>query len=87
MTENRDNDMLGDIALGAGIEPNDSPNHRSPIIHTNYDKWTKFLELQDRQMMEFIKTIQDPKRPLGLALPEFNPDNKDADAGTWCNIQ
>lgn len=62
----------------------------SPIlrpIRTERDQWHNLLELQQRNMMELMKSFLDPNlRKVKVTLPEYNPDNPgDADAQAWCN--
>lgn len=83
------NDQLGTPSSGVGMnqETEDHAEGRtSPIIRTEQDRWRNLLQSQHRSMMELMKTILKPKkREPKLILPEFNPDDHEADAQAWCN--
>ncbi|GBP69406.1 hypothetical protein EVAR_54825_1 [Eumeta japonica] len=58
-----------------------SPEHvpTSEVLRkSDNNQWRDILELQNRNMIELIKAIQTPCRPL-ISLLEFNPEQPNVD--------
>ncbi|XP_072946844.1 uncharacterized protein [Epargyreus clarus] len=66
----------------------DHPAGQNVVIpQTNSDNqmWKLLFEMQQRQMMEMIRTMKESnKKDLKLVFPEFNPESQDSDARAWC---
>lgn len=46
--------------------------------------WRTMFEIQQRNMMQLIEAIRTPVSLPKISLPEFNPDQPDADPRAWC---
>lgn len=56
-------------------------------LNSESDRWKTLFEMQQRSMMELIRAIKDTNTvDTKLSFPEFNPDSRDADARSWCNV-
>lgn len=89
MAANERNGQLGDPISEGGRQQeaeNQDQNQTTSIILTEHEKWKTLFELQHRNMMELIRLVKEPKeKHTKMTLPEFNPDNLEADAQAWCN--
>ncbi|XP_050342997.1 uncharacterized protein LOC126768753 [Nymphalis io] len=46
--------------------------------------WRTMFEIQQRNMMQLIEAIRTPVSSPKISLPEFNPEQPDADPRAWC---
>lgn len=76
-----------------GVEQSSAPPPLPPSSELGFTHapsldtlWQLLLEQQNQNMIRLIEAIRPPSlSSVAIKLPEFNPDQTDADPQSWCS--